>query len=809
MRIAKSCVLFLIIFIIPSMTCYAGEKVRLGVYNFAPLVFIQDDGSADGFFIDIVKHIAAKENWEIEYVSGTWHECLERLKNGEIDMLGSIVYSDKRAQYYDFTNEFLFLDWGRVYTKKGKNIETILDMQGLRVSVLKGSTYTRGFKDLINQFGIECTLVEKNEYTQVFKSVEVGEVDAGVNAQVLPIGDNHSIEATNIFFSPVKVRFATKSNKKKSLITTLDKYFSELKSDKQSIYYKYYDKWMHSPPRQYVPKWIYFVIVAALIVSISLLILNRTLNHIVSEKTKILKDEITERKMAEGKLQDSVSNLNEAVRAGRIGLWNRDLKRNKVSYSKEWKRQIGYEDHEIKDDFSEWENRVHPEDLQSTKAIIEKSIKEKNPEHRVEFRFRHRDGSYRWILSQGSLAIDEDGHPTNMMGSHIDITPIKKLEAELQQAQKMESIGTLAGGIAHDFNNILSAVLGYTELALGTVEKETPIADDLKEVYTAGLRAKDLVHQILTFARQSDEELKPIQVDFIIKEVLKFIRSSIPTTIEIKQNINSESLIMASSTQVHRIMMNLCTNAAHAMEDDGGILEIALKDITIDKAKMIGNSHLKRGNYIEIKVSDTGDGIDPHIIDKIFEPYFTTKGLGEGTGMGLAMVYGIVETYGGEIIVESKQAKGTVFTIYLPTAERENALLTYKSTELPTGQERILFVDDEVPIAKMASRILGQLGYSVTTKTNSLEALELFRSKPNDFDLVISDVAMPKMTGDQLTKKLIEIRRDIPIILCTGYSKRLSEKEAFDIGAKAFTYKPIVKEDLATTIREVLDDAKD
>jgi len=515
--------------------------------------------------------------------------------------------------------------------------------------------------------------------------------------------------------------------------------------------------------------------------------------------------DITERKLAEEKLRDSILNLDEAVRAGHIGLWNWDLKTNKVFYSTEWKRQIGYEDHEFKDDFSEWQNRVHPEDLDSTMVSIKSSIEEINQTHRTEFRFRHKDGSYRWIVAQGSFILDEDGQPAKMLGSHIDITEQKKLEAELHQAQKMDSIGTLAGGIAHDFNNILSGVLGFTELALDAVEKETAIAEDLQEVYTAGLRAKDLVQQILTFARQSDEKLKPIQVGHIIIEVLKFIRSSIPTTIEIKQTLKSESLIMASSTQVHRIMMNLCTNASQAMENEGGTLEITLNDISFARGEKIGGLSVKPGDYVEIKISDTGCGIEPHVIEKIFEPYFTTKGTGEGTGMGLAMVHGIVEEYGGKILVESTPGQGTVFIVYLPIARTGKAHLKYKAEELPTGQERILFVDDEVQIAKMASRVLGQLGYSVTTRTSSIEALELFRAKPNDFDLVMSDVTMPKMTGDQLSKELIMIRPDIPVILCTGYSKRLSEKEALEIGIKAFTSKPIVKTDLAKTVRNVLD----
>lgn len=392
-----------------------------------------------------------------------------------------------------------------------------------------------------------------------------------------------------------------------------------------------------------------------------------------------------------------------------------------------------------------------------------------------------------------------------------DITLEKQMEKEretlqgqLTQSSKMEAIGTLAGGIAHDFNNILSVVLGFTELALDSVEKDNPLEGDLQEIYAAGSRAKELVSQILTFARQSDEELKPIHVDFIIKEVLKFIRSSIPTTIGIKQDITSSALVLANATQLHRIIMNLCTNAAYSMEKGGGELGVSLKDVVVgpDMGRSIS---LKPGNYVEIKVSDVGEGIDPLIVDRIFEPYFTTKKAGEGTGMGLAMVHGIVETYGGQIFVESKSGEGTVFSVYLPVARGNGCHQQYRAGGLPTGQERILFVDDELQIVTMADRMLSRLGYSVTTMTSSVEALEFFRNNPDAFDLLISDVTMPEMSGDQLAQEILEIIPNMPIILCTGYSKTFSEEAASQIGVKAFAYKPIVREDLAQTVRDVLN----
>jgi nitrogen-specific signal transduction histidine kinase/ActR/RegA family two-component response regulator len=385
----------------------------------------------------------------------------------------------------------------------------------------------------------------------------------------------------------------------------------------------------------------------------------------------------------------------------------------------------------------------------------------------------------------------------------------EKAQAQLIQAQKLESIGNLAGGIAHDFNNILSSIIGFAELALDSVEKGSRIEDDLQEIYTAGKRAKELVAQILAFARQSERELKPVQIDIIVKEVLQFIRSSIPTTIEIKSNnIDSDSLIMGNQTQVHQIMMNLFTNAAYAMEENGGVLTVSLKDTVIERRFGKGSIGLKNGDYVKLSVSDTGTGIPPDIIDSIFDPYFTTKGPGEGTGMGLAMVHGIVESYGGKITAKSTYGTGTTFTIYLPVTRKRKTQRQYKHEQLPTGTERILFVDDEAPIAKMGALNLEGLGYSVKIRTSSLEALELFRVKPNTFDLVVTDMTMPNMTGDKLAVELMKIRPDIPIILFTGYSKKISNETASEIGIKAFAYKPVVKKDLAKTVRKVLDEAK-
>ena len=442
-----------------------------------------------------------------------------------------------------------------------------------------------------------------------------------------------------------------------------------------------------------------------------------------------------------------------------------------------------------------------------------KLILEKGKVSDFDITLTDKDGSKRFCSISTLLVRDDQDNPKKLVGTMRDITGKKQaekermqLETQLLQAQKMEAIGNLAGGIAHDFNNILTSIIGFTELSLDEVEKGTHLEDNLQEVYTAGKRAKDLVRQILAFARQSGEELKPVQVDKIAAEALKFIRSSIPTTIEIRQTIESDSLIMGNATHVHQVLMNLFTNAAYAMEEKGGILEFSLKDVVMDMGVTREKLNLNPGNYIEIKVSDTGAGIAPDIIGSIFDPYFTTKGPGEGTGMGLAMVHGIVKSYDGKISVDSKPGQGTLFTIYFPVTRKRQEHRPYQAETLPTGTERILFVDDEAPIAKMGGQTLEGLGYTVSIRTSSIEALELFRTKPDDFDLVITDMTMPNMTGDKLAVEMMKIRPDIPVIICTGFSKKISDDSIATIGIKAFAYKPIVKADLAKTVRKVLDD---
>ena len=400
--------------------------------------------------------------------------------------------------------------------------------------------------------------------------------------------------------------------------------------------------------------------------------------------------------------------------------------------------------------------------------------------------------------------------------SFTDITSRKKAEYEritlqekLKQAQKMEAIGTLAGGIAHDFNNILGAILGYADMALEDCLSGTVNPRDLEQVLQAGNRAKDLVKQILAFSRQAEAEKIPWRPVALVRDSLKLLRSSIPSTIDFKQDLNPQTdLIMADATQIHQIIMNLCTNAYHAMEETGGTLSISLKNTSFSRQDLTGFSGVLPGKFVQLSIADSGTGISPEVQQRIFDPYFTTKETGKGTGMGLAIVDGIVKSYGGFITCQSEMGVGTVFQINLPALTEQPAPETAEVKPPALGSERILLIDDEPMLVEMNRTMLQRLGYEVTVRSSSLEALTTFQNRPHAFDLVITDQTMPGMTGIDLSRRMLQIRPGLPVILCTGFSSSITEEKVKAAGIKGFAFKPLVKKEIAALVRQVLNEKK-
>lgn len=517
--------------------------------------------------------------------------------------------------------------------------------------------------------------------------------------------------------------------------------------------------------------------------------------------------DITERIKTEDALRKSQQRYEKAQQIGKVGNWEYDLVTKQFWGSDEARRIYGFSPDS--DDFTtdQVENcilereRVH-------QALLD--LIEKDRPYNIEFEIQPVTGTdKRFITSTAETLKDDAGTPVKVLGVIRDITEKKQMEDRLQQVQKMETIGTLAGGIAHDFNNILSPIVGYTEMLLEDFPNDSPTRENLSEIYTGALRARDLVKQILTFSRQENMELKLIKMQSIVEEALKLVRSTVPATIDIQQVIQADcGVIKADPIQIHQIVMNLTTNAFHAMEDDGGQLKVSLQEVELGELDLV-SPDIEPGAFACLIVSDTGIGMNKELTGKVFDPFFTTKEQGKGTGMGLSVIHGIVKSLKGAIQVYSKVGKGTDFYIYLPVVRRSSWDNGIQMAEaLPFGTERILLVDDESAIITMEKQMLERLGYKVFPQTSSVEAFETFKANPDTFDLIVSDMTMPDMTGIQLAKELISIRSDIPIIICTGYSEKINKENAQFSGIKGFLMKPVVKYEMAKMIKQVLDGTK-
>ncbi|MBF0497369.1 MAG: PAS domain S-box protein [Deltaproteobacteria bacterium] len=446
--------------------------------------------------------------------------------------------------------------------------------------------------------------------------------------------------------------------------------------------------------------------------------------------------------------------------------------------------------------------------------VDDREVMESNqPKRHIIEPLQQTDGTRLLVDTTKVPLVDGHGNVYGVLGVYEDITERKdaeeehkKLEVQLRQAQKMEAIGTLAGGIAHDFNNILGSIFGYTQLALDDAKSNVVNPEFLTEILKASRRARDLVKQILTLSRQTEQVKSPCEISSIIKEGIKLIRASLPANIIIKQEISVKELnILGDPTQIHQVLINLCTNAAHAMSEDGGVIGITLDEIYLDADLARRFMKLPPGPYLKLSVSDTGHGMDSRIIERIFDPFFTTKEFGKGTGMGLAIVHGIIKNHGGEISVYSVPGQGTTFNILLPTTTGTPELASEIVETIPRGTETILLVDDEPGLVDTHKKILERLGYKVTAATSGVEALETFREHPESFDLMITDMAMPHMTGDKLAQEVLHLRPDVPVILCTGFSDAINEEKARKIGVRGFLMKPVDVTVLAKLIRQALE----
>lgn len=793
--------------------CAAG-RLKVGVHDNQPLAFVDVDGQAKGFFIDILEYIGAKEGWRLEYIPGSLTACLERLKKGEIDLAVGIEYSRERNEVYDFTYEDIFSDWGVVYTQEGSDINQIVNLDNKKIAVVHGDIHYHNLRNLAERLKLKCRFIEAYEYDAVLELIARKKVDAGVVNRLygLEFETNYKISRSPIIFSHTEVHFVVPKKKHRELIRAIDKHLAPLKSDKSSIYHQALDKWTPTNVKWQLPKWLVGILAAAggllLLFFVTGLILRAQVKAKTAELSFInqeLLTEIAERKRVEDVLrltQFSVDNTGDA--AFWMGpdakfTYVNDTACSSLGYSRE--ELLSMTVHDIDPNFPAAAWPEHWQEVRRKGSFI------------VESRHRTREGRV-FPVEITVNYLEFEGQEYNCAFAR-DITERKEAEKEkermqvqLRQAQKMEAVGTLAGGIAHDFNNLLQAVQGYAQLLLLRKDGDDDGQRELQQIVRAATRGAELTQQLLTFSRKIESELQPIDFNREVENVRLLLERTIPKMIEVEFRLAEDlKMVNADPGQIEQILMNLAVNAKDAMPD-GGKLIVETANVILDQDYCKIHRVANPGSYVQLTVTDTGHGIDKMTIEHIFEPFYTTKETGKGTGLGLATVYGIVKSHNGHIVCYSEPDEGTTFKIYLPTIDstQEARKAEEHLTAPEGGSETILLVDDEEPIRGLGTQILEEFGYTVLTAADGESALQLYSKKKKKIDLVILDLIMPGMGGKLCLLELLKINLEAKVAIASGYSPDGPTREILKNGAKGFISKPYDLRQMLKVIREVLDE---
>ncbi|MBA4366883.1 MAG: histidine kinase [Desulfobacterium sp.] len=925
-----STVFWLLIFsIVPAADAgvTGSEKKQIivgGEINYPPYSYIDRKGEQTGFSVELTKAIARVMGIDVQIRLTSWPEARKALDEGRVDIILGMFYSEDRAKIYDFSPPFSINSDSIFARRNSPAVKSIEDLRNREIIVMRGEV----MHDYIIKHHLSDRLLLTDTPDEALRLLASGKGDYALVAQMPGFYWIKELKLTNINtvgppLEPFKNCFVVK----KGNTVLLSRFVEGLNILNQTGEHRiFYEKWLGvlepvgTNYKNFV-KYAAAVIVPLLILLAGSLLWTRTLRIMVAQRTK--------------ELQKSEESLSRAVNAGNVGIWDWDLRTGQIFFSPQWKKQIGFEDHEIAGRYEEWESRLHPNDLAATVAVLKASLAPPWHPYNVEFRMRHKDGSFRWILSMGALEFDEQNQPVRMMGSHIDITerkkteealwesnemfslfmqhsPIyiyikevtptqsivlqasdnfqvmigmtgreivgknmaelfspefaakitaddwavvsngevlkldeelngrsystikfplvredknllagytiditdrklaeeerKKLQDQLQQAQRMESVGRLAGGVAHDFNNMLSIILGYADMSLDALQPSDPLRENIQEIISAGQRSVNVVRQLLAFARKQTVAPKILDLKDSVEDILKMLRRLIGEDIDLLWKPASDLwLVKMDLSQIDQLLANLVINARDAIKDVGKIT-IETANVAFDMSYCESHRDFLPGEYVQLTVSDDGCGMDKEILANIFEPFFTTKELGKGTGLGLATVYGIVKQNNGFIKVDSEPGKGSTFRIYLPRhqAAEENTEMTALPVEDLTIVETVLLVEDEKVILKLGKIMLERLGYTVLTANTPDEAIRLSREHTGEIHLLITDVIMPEMNGRDLARQLTILYPKLKILFMSGYTANVIEQHGVLDKDIHFIQKPFSRKDLAFKVREAL-----
>ena len=924
LKVTRYLAALVVITAVSGMMSFASAEqisLRVGMYENAPLIYHDEAGKISGIFPDILKDIARKEGWTLEYIPGSFADSMRRLKNGSVNILPAVAFSEERATDYLFNNETAITNWGRVYARKGSGIESIVDLRGKRVAVVRDNidyVGPEGIVNILKKFNVNVRYIEYDGYLEIMAALKKGEADAAVLSRLY--GEINArdprIEKTSIILNPIQIRFAFNPADihARMLLNKIDSHLLEMKSDPGSVYHDIIDLYLDAHRPHY-----YISPVVWLLIRIGLLLLVIFLTSTVLFQFKIRKKTF--------QLRGYANRLELALTGSQSGLWDWDIQKDDAVLDKRCADLLGYTLDELTPANLElFKKLVHRDDREHIIDIMGKIMSGEIITLDDEIRMMRKDGKPLHMLLRGRVVEhDKKGAPARLIGTVTNITSLKDaesalreseeryrsifrnnhavmliidpdngyivdvnaaaaefygwseeelksmniseinilppeeikskmnevfrhgmdhlffkhktadrsvknvevytgkvtfggkhllysivhditprvmaqkekelLEKQLRHSQKLETIGTLAGGIAHDFNNILVPIIGYAEIAKHALKDASdPVRGYLQSILQAGTRAKELVRQLLAFSKQTEHEKRPVNMSALVKESIGLLRSIIPTTIDIEIRLCPDCrIVMGDPVQIQQIIINLCTNAYHAMEENGGLLLVEVKRaVFADNADVMLPGLDPMKEYIVLRVKDNGAGMDDATLERIFEPFFTTKSVDKGSGMGLAVVHGIVKSHGGAVHVESEKGRGSEFKVFFPAEEGAADLYEPEAVmEMLPGTGRVLLVDDDSDITAMLKDFLEQTGYTVTVFNDGSSACETFREDPDSYDFVITDLTMPGVTGLMLTSSCKELNPNLHVILMTGYVEKISSADMLNAGVDTFVMKPI------------------
>ncbi len=804
----------------------AGRIVRVGAYNYPPLLFQDAEEEWQGVYPDILRHVASQEGWELEWHPCSWTDCLQGTADGQLDLLTAIAYSDERATLMAFSQETVLANWGQVYASPGERIETLLDLENQVVVGMAQDSHWIALQDMLERMEIPFYRIEVADYQSVFDALEIGMADAGIVSRCFGEAreHDHRVVRTPIIINPIPLRFAAPLGDPDGLLATLDERLVHLKGQTNSIYYQSLAHHMPEAVVTNVPGWLapLSMAVIALLAGMggAALWSSQQARHRARElddTTEALARESGDRQQAELALQESEARYQLVFEhlSDVVCLVDTDMHILDISPSAQ--EVFGYSPDEL---VGQPVERFFPqdawsqvlEDVQLVLAGIDKTA--------TIYPLIASDGSIRYGEMVAAPLPQENGREALLVVIR-DVTArvqaeehLRQTQAQLVQAHKLESVALLAGGIAHDFNNMLTAIIGYLDLAMLDTPKDSQLYADVMEARHSAERATALTRQLLLFSHQQPMEMHPIDPGQTVQEILNMLERLIGEDIQIVTDLCADPpQIMGDAGQLQQVLMNLCLNARDAMPE-GGTLTIRVDQVSLNKQETSQIAQARPGRFVRLSVTDTGIGMSAEVQERIFEPFYTTKPAGQGTGLGLSVSYAIVQDHKGWINVYSEPGRGTTFRVYLPALQMDEAQDDQGATSdalapLRGHGERILLVEDDNGVRQFATAALTSHGYQVLAAENAAEALQLAEVYGGRFDLVFSDLILPDRTGLALVRELKDRWPNVAILLSSGYGTDQTHWPAILSQEILFVTKPYQLADLIASVRQALDSRED